>query len=791
MLSGRQCVLVLSLSLSFIPGLPLAANLGFIEGTVGEATGTPVGAAQVKLMARDGRAVDEQTTDEKGHFEFKQVPFGRYQVVATKPDGTEVTESVSVAASEVRSVDLHFAPSFGEEITVTAPRPKAPAPTQEASSASTVDRRDIEDRPKGDSATVNEVLGSQPGFVYDAFGNLYARGNHANIQYQIDGVPLPDSVSGLFGGFMASSLIENMELITGGLGAEYGDRLAAVVNLNTRQPSSEGEGELKLTYGSFGTANPSVLAGKRFDNFSILVGGSYERSDRALDPPAVEPILHDRGDEERGFVRLDLDLSEEDHFTFLGNFARNFYQIPLDPTVTPCTEPSLPDCGRPPDQYGNPSPPFIPLDTNSTETERDLFALLSYRHDYATRASFRASAYYRNSYGFLFGDAEDALGPTADPGATTSDVTRRANHLGGTTEYLVRLGGSQVVRIGGELDELLGSDDFSAYTRNDLLGELDPSKTVRGSDTSRATTGGIYVTDRAALGKLTVNAGLRLDLFRVSFENSTDKSTQTGIGPRLGAAYAFTPSTVAHAFFGLMWMPPPVLDTPAAARILGAVPANAPVPFDLRPERDRYAELGVESRVIPELTLKLTVWGKLSDDQLDDVEVGNTNLVAPYNFEQGRAAGSEAGAVLVLSRWLNAFGNLAYEQAEGRGIATAQYLFSAADLANGNWQTLDHAQTWTVNAGATVKDGGTLFSALANYGSGLRTGPLNNEHVPGHVVVDVTLAHEFSSAPLKPSVAIDVVNLFDSLYAYRISNGFNGSHWAPERSMYLRLGVAL
>ena len=38
-----------------------------------------------------------------------------------------------------------------------------------------------------------------------------------------------------------------------------------------------------------------------------------------------------------------------------------------------------------------------------------------------------------------------------------------------------------------------------------------------------------------------------------------------------------------------------------------------------------------------------------------------------------------------------------------------------------------------------------------------------------------------------PTLAFDIINLFDAHYPYRIANGFNGSHWAPERSVYLRL----
>ena len=55
--------------------------------------------------------------------------------------------------------------------------------------------------------------------------------------------------------------------------------------------------------------------------------------------------------------------------------------------------------------------------------------------------------------------------------------------------------------------------------------------------------------------------------------------------------------------------------------------------------------------------------------------------------------------------------------------------------------------------------------------------------------VDVTLAHDFLNLPLRPTLAIDVVNLFDAQYAYRLFNGFNGSHWAPGRSVYLRGSV--
>ena len=261
------------------------------------------------------------------------------------------------------------------------------------------------------------------------------------------------------------------------------------------------------------------------------------------------------------------------------------------------------------------------------------------------------------------------------------------------------------------------------------------------------------------------------------------------MSPRLGASYAFTPDVVAHAFVGLLWIPPSVLDVTAGARLTNAVPPNEPIPYTLKAEKDTYAEVGVQARVIPALSLGLNCWGRVSKDQLDEAEIENTGITTPFNYSQGRAAGIELTVNAVITQKLTAFGNVSLGTAQGLGISSAQYLFTPEDLANKSWQTLDHAQTWTANAGMAYRRGATLVSALLAYGSGLRTGADNDSHVPGWVRVDLTLSHDFRNLPLRPMLAIDIINLFDSTYAYRIYNGFNGSHWAPGRSVYVRTAV--
>jgi carboxypeptidase family protein/TonB-dependent receptor-like protein len=243
-------VLRLLLLLSSSPAL--AANLGILHGTVHDDQGKAIPGVQVQLFARQNVRLDVHATDASGHFEFEQVPFGRYRLLFSAPDGRMDDREVQIASGDVLELEVTL-PVLEETVTVVAPQREAPRPATTPSSASHLERDDIRALPRGDTASVNEILSTQPGFVYDAMGQIYVRGNHANIQYQLDGVPLPDSVSGLFGQFLSPKLVENMEIITGGLPAEYGQRLSAVVNLNSRRPSPDGEGQAELTYGSFHT----------------------------------------------------------------------------------------------------------------------------------------------------------------------------------------------------------------------------------------------------------------------------------------------------------------------------------------------------------------------------------------------------------------------------------------------------------------------------------------------------------------------------------------------------------
>lgn len=54
----------------------------------------------------------------------------------------------------------------------------------------------IDQLPLGVSTSLNQVLLRAPGVVNDSFGQLHVRGDHGNVQYRINGVIIPESISG-------------------------------------------------------------------------------------------------------------------------------------------------------------------------------------------------------------------------------------------------------------------------------------------------------------------------------------------------------------------------------------------------------------------------------------------------------------------------------------------------------------------------------------------------------------------------------------------------------------------
>ena len=129
----------------------------------------------------------------------------------------------------------------------------------------TISHDTIEALPQGANAPVEKVLLQAPGVSQDsaASGLLHVRNDHANVQFRINGVFLPDGVTG-FGSIFDTRFIGSASLVTGALPAEYGLRTVGLVDLTTRNDVFNNTGSINYYFGSRETIQPSFEYGGTF-----------------------------------------------------------------------------------------------------------------------------------------------------------------------------------------------------------------------------------------------------------------------------------------------------------------------------------------------------------------------------------------------------------------------------------------------------------------------------------------------------------------------------------------------
>ena len=200
-------------------------------------------------------------------------------------------------------------------------------------------------------------------------------------------------------------------------------------------------------------------------------------------------------------------------------------------------------------------------------------------------------------------------------------------------------------------------------------------------------------------------------------------------------------------------------------------------------QRENYWDAGFQQKLIPGLTLGLDGYFRRSTHLLDEGQFGAPIILTPFNFARGRIMGAEL-SLNYAHRGFSAYGNLSLDKAQGTGITSNQYNFSATELAYiaTHYIYLDHNQTLTGSAGASYRWSsgalaGSRISADLIYGSGLRRAldvpggdPVpNGAHLPAYATVNLSIGHTFGTSGF--DVRLDAQNLFDKVYEIRDGTG--------------------
>jgi outer membrane receptor protein involved in Fe transport len=297
--STLAVVLTLVLILSLLPTAVAQETTGGLQGTVKDPSGAVVPGAQVVVTGTALVGKKELVTDSSGYYRFANLPPGTYNIAVTaKGFRTLKREGLSLEVGHLPTID--FALELGattEVVEVTSAAPTIDVTTTQNLTNITDDI--IQNIPHGNSyqsmiqfapMARNEPLagqvgykantggtgGSMPGSASNGLSSGYSIGGAADSEngYLIEGQDTQNISGGYSGANVPFEFIQEVQIKSSGIEAEYGGALGGVVNVIMKKGGNAYHGQFFATYET-AAANGSPIPLLRYDPNS---GGSPDTS---------------------------------------------------------------------------------------------------------------------------------------------------------------------------------------------------------------------------------------------------------------------------------------------------------------------------------------------------------------------------------------------------------------------------------------------------------------------------------------------------------------------------------
>jgi hypothetical protein len=300
-----------------------------ISGTVLDPSDAVVVNARVEIHNAVSGFDRTTTTDSKGNFSFPNVPFNPYHMTVTAKGFAQNAQDVEIRS--VLGVNVKVILTVASSTDTVTVEAGADLVENDPIGHSDVDRGLFDKIPlESQSSSVSSLVTlAAPGVAADSNGLFHGLGDHASNSFSVDNQPITDQQSKIFSNQIPVDSIQSLEVIPGAPPAEYGGKTSLVIVATTRsgQGVATPHGSANASYGSFGSSNVGAdlaYGGPKWGNF-ISVNGL--NSGRFLDPPEFV-VIHDKGNEENLFDRVDYQLSTADSIRLNFGFSRSWFQTP-------------------------------------------------------------------------------------------------------------------------------------------------------------------------------------------------------------------------------------------------------------------------------------------------------------------------------------------------------------------------------------------------------------------------------------------------------------------------------
>jgi hypothetical protein len=756
--------------------LPAQVEIGRVSGTVNDPGGGVVSGAQISLENPLTGRQTQLTSDDQGQFRFDNVPYGAYIVRVTANGFSELEHPVGVWSQVPLNLSLKLTiATAGATVTVNeAIGSEGASPRTET----VIDESFLKLRPnvvRRDQ--LQALISTAPGWNTENDGLMHIRGVDDGTLFVIGGVPTPDRVDGVFAGSFNTDAITSLDVITGNIPAEFGNRSGAIVVVQPKSGlGTPLSGTLSLGAGGFDSRDLSTTVGGGTQKFGFFFAGSGHQSIRFLDP--VDPRnLHNNGGEGSIEFRAEGHATDNDMLRFSGIVQGANFSVPNNEEQQ--------DAGQ----------------GQRQEVRHDQESL-SWEHTWPA-STLTSLSYYRSHFLSKLNPSQFDIPVTAsqDRHHTRQGVLGSVSHITHGNSFKV---GVEISRVA--IDEFFS---FAITDRDaaDEAGISDPAMAFTPGNpflfaqhVSRGTEAFYGQDDFSPFKNLKVSAGVR-------FDHSNILVSDHQWSPRIGVSY-YVPvtHTVFRASFNRLYMPPQVenllIASSAQARALSPF-ADSGGGADIKPERLSAWEAGFSQELPKSLRLNVAYWWRRFRNIDDPNVLLSTTIIFPNSVERARAKGLDVRLDMPLRHGFSAYLSYTNNRIVEIGPLNGG-LFLDDDfltIGSGTQFTPDHDQR---NAGsfAITYSGhhGIWTSFTGRYESGVPLelpdlDPTALAALPGANLVN------FDTGRVKPwyvfgwsggaevvhterfalGAQLDVQNMGDRDFAFNWGNPFSGTHFGYPR----------
>ncbi|GEM_PF-264057 len=774
------------------------ALTGDLVGTVADSgTGAPITGAEIAVQ-READVVAATSSDAFGRFAVHNLTAGQYTIVVHLIGFRAESRGVSVADGGAVRVDVRLAPVAAslQQVQVTA---AAPIAINTRTGDQEYDQNEAHSSP---TTTTSQILQqSIAGAARAPTGEVHIRGQHAEYTYYIDGVPVPSGVSGSLNELFDPSVVNRIDFQTGGWDAEYGNKNAAVVNIETRVPAGGFHSELSTYGGSYGSFGQGLNVSGNTGRLGMFFSGAGQQTDMRREPivatPSFDPVnFHNHGEDYFGFGKLQYTAGAKDLLSLDGNYARTRFGIPYDSSGGTVL--------------------------NDRETDRNAFVNLAYHHRFSTRLAtdqgaaselFIGPFYRHGSLRYSPGqqDTPSFVDRADDPTGTPRNVfeDRSFSTVGVKADLSFPIaGGALDGKIGTLTSRTSGSENFQLIDPRGVQRPIRSVSTLDGYDFGTYAETSIRPSDRVE-----IQTGLRFDSHVAPFAGN-----QTQMSPRIRLNFYPSVSNTVWVYFGRLFIPTNIEDLRSITFASGGADTTGHA-TPTRPERDAFYEAGYIHRFPLGFVGRLSGYYKSSSPGIDDNTVPGSAITTSVNIGKVHITGLEAALDFRPPGPISGYVNLAINHAYGAPPVTGG--FFPISLPPTRYFDLDHDQRVSAVANVLYSLQHLYVSATGIYGTGLTNGISpdstvradTGNHVTGYqpgygkyctgllcfnsafkvrpsYVQDLALGYTLAvhGRVVRPEVFVD--NLFDDRYLLK-GAFFSGRSVGRPRTFQVRLNVAL